>query len=235
MRRISLIASVFAVLALAGCAVGPNYKRPRVSIPEKWTVAPARGTSSKQPTTDEWWSSFNDPELNSLIERAVKRNLDLKLALERVEEARAARGVARSGYFPSVDADASTVRLRGGFNQGVIRALPSSNNMNASPSLISPFETNVFQGNLSAIWELDVFGAIRRGVQASRADMVAQQENRRDVLVILLGDVGNNYAQLRGFQRRLQIADKNIQTQHETLELTEARAKAGLVTLGSGV
>lgn len=230
MRRLSFITAFFSVLVSAGCAVGPNYERPRVSVPEQWTVAPARGTSSKQQATDEWWSSFNDPELNSLVERAVERNLDLKLALERVEEARAASGVARSGYFPTVNADVSAARLRGGFNQGVIRAVPSSNNTNASPSLISPFETNVFQGNLSASWELDVFGGIRRGVQASRADVVAQRENQHDVLVILLGDVGQGYAQLRGFQRRLEIANKNIKTQQETLDLTTARAKAGLAT-----
>jgi NodT family efflux transporter outer membrane factor (OMF) lipoprotein len=158
----------------------------------------------------------------------VKRNLDLKLALERVEEARAARGVSRSNYFPQINADVSAVRLRGGFNQGVIRAVPSSNNPNAS--FFSPFETNVFQGNLSASWELDVFGGIRRGVEAATADVAAQEENRRDVQVILLGDVGNTYAQLRGLQRRLEIANKNINTQQETLDLTTERAKAGLAT-----
>ena len=160
----------------------------------------------------------------------MERNLDLKLALERVQEARAASGVARSGYFPSIDADVSATRLRGGINQGVIRAVPSSVGPNARASLISPFETNVFQGNLGASWELDVFGGVRRSVQASRADVAAAEENRRDVLVILLGDVGRTYAQLRGFQRRLEIANKNIKTQQETLDLTTARAKAGLAT-----
>jgi len=247
-------------LLLAGCAVGPKYKRPQVSIPKQWTVAPARGTSIKpgikeseprplgsglyeesplahargsEPThsfTDDWWSSFQDPELNSLIERAVSRNLDLKLALERIQEARAARGIAASGYFPSIDANASATRLRGGINQGVVRAVPSSADPKARPSLISPFETTSFQGNLSASWELDVFGGIGRGVQAAAADAVAAEENRRDVIVILLGDVSRVYAQLRGFQRRLEIANKNIKTQQETLDLTTVRAKAGLAT-----
>src|SRR6266852_6004903 len=230
MRRPSSILLVISIPLLAGCAVGPNYKRPQAAVPTQWTVAPTRGTETKSPETDEWWASFQDPELNSLVERSASRNLDLKLALERVEEARAANGVARSGYFPSVNADVSAARLRGGINQGVIRAVPSSNNTNASPSLISPFETNVFQGSLSASWELDVFGGVRRGVQASRADVAAQEENRRDVLVILLGDVGSNYTHLRGFQRRLEIADKNIETQQETLDLTRARTKAGLAT-----
>jgi outer membrane protein, multidrug efflux system len=217
-------------LLLSGCVVGPNYKRPNVSIPEEWTVAPARGTTAKPLVNDEWWSAFQDPELNSLIERAAERSLDLKLALERVQEARAARGIARSGYFPSIDANASATRLRGGLAQGVIRAVSPSSDPNARPSLISPFETNLFQANLSAAWELDVFGGIRRGVEAATADVVAAEENRRNVLVILFGDVGRVYAQLRGFQRRLEIANKNIGTQQDTLDLTTARAKAGLAT-----
>jgi len=229
-KGLSSVVAVFSFLLLAGCAVGPSYKRPQVAVPGQWTAAPARGTSTKPPETDEWWASFQDSELNSLIERAVRRNLDLKLALERVVEARAARGIARSGYFPSVGANASATRLRGGISQGVIRAVPSSADPTARPSLISPFETNSFQGNLSASWELDVFGGTRRGVQAATADVAAAEENRHDVLVILLGDVGRVYAQLRGFQRRLEIANKNIQTQQDTLDLTTARAKAGLAT-----
>jgi outer membrane protein, multidrug efflux system len=228
-KRASAIVAL-SILPLASCAVGPNYKRPTVSVPHQWTVEASRGTSTKPPTTDEWWSSFHDPELNSLIERSVKWNLDLKLALERVQEARAARGISRSSYFPRVDADVSAVRLRGGFNQGVVRAVPSSNNPNVAPSFFSPFETNVFQGNLSASWELDVFGGIRHGVEAATADIAAQEENRRDVLVILLGDLGQTYAQLRGYQRRLEIANENIKTQQDTLDLTTVRAKAGLAT-----
>jgi len=218
----SSIAPLFSFLLLAGCAVGPNYKRPQVSVPQQWTVAPARGTSTKPLQTDEWWSSFQDPELNSLIERAVDRNLDLKLALERVQEARAARGIARSGYFPSVDASASSTRNR----QRVIAA-PSG--QRTAPAFV-PIEYNNFQSSLGASWELDVFGGTRRGVQAATANVAAAEENRRDVLVILLGDVGRVYAQLRGFQRRLEIANKNIKTQQDTLDLTTARAKAGLAT-----
>ncbi|HVH73085.1 MAG TPA: efflux transporter outer membrane subunit [Candidatus Dormibacteraeota bacterium] len=212
---------VFTSLLVAGCAVGPNFKRPQAAVPSQWTVAPTRGTGTKSPETDDWWASFQDPELNSLVERSVSRNLDLKLALERVQEARAARGIARSGYFPSVDGAASGTRNR----QKVIAPVGPQN----SP-VFAPVEFNNFQGGLSASWELDVFGGTRRSVQAATADMTAAEENRRDVLVILLGDVGRVYAQLRGFQRRLEIANKNIKTQQDTLDLTSARAKAGLAT-----
>jgi multidrug efflux system outer membrane protein len=224
-----LFTSAIALL-LSGCAVGPEYRRPQVAIPQQWTVTPARGTTTGGVPADEWWSSFQDSELDSLVERAIDRNLDLKLALERVTEARAARGVVRSDYFPSVDAGVSATRIRGGINQGVIRAVPSSADPNARPSLISPFETNSFQGSLGASWELDVFGGTRRSVQAATADLAAAEENRRDVLVILLGDVGRTYADLRGFQRRQEIANENIAAQQDTLDLTTARARAGLAT-----
>ena len=213
------LAMVFSV-AGTGCAVGPNYKRPQVAVPSQWTVAAARGTSTKPIEKDEWWSSFQDPELNSLIERAAAQNLDLKLTLDRVDEARAARGIVRSGYFPSMDASASATRNR----QRVIAPV-SQNSVN-----IVPVEFNNFQGALGASWELDVFGGIRRGVQAASAEVAAAEENLRDVRVILFGDVGRVYAQLRGFQRRLEIANKNIKTQQDTLDLTQAREKAGLAT-----
>jgi outer membrane protein, multidrug efflux system len=220
MRRSSWTSFVISTLLLAGCAVGPNYKRPQVAVPRQWTVAAARGTSAKPIEKEEWWSSFQDAELSSLIERAAKQNLDLKLALERVEEARAARGIARSAYFPSIDASASATRNR---QRVIAPVVPGS-------VKIVPAEYNNFQGGLGASWELDVFGGIRRGVQAASADVAAAEENGRDVRVILLGDVGRVYAQLRGFQRRLEIANKNIKTQQDTLDLTRARAKAGLAT-----
>src|SRR5713226_4440646 len=219
MRRSSWTSFVISTLLLAGCAVGPNYKRPQVAVPRQWTVAAARGTAPTPIEKDDWWSSFQDPELNSLVERSAKENLDLKLALERVQEARAARGVARSGHFPSIDGAASATRNR---QRIIVPAGPQKS------AVIVPFEYNNFQGGFAASWGLDVFGGIRRSVQAATADMTAAEENRRDVLIILLGDVGRVYAQLRGFQRRLEIANKNIKTQQETLDLTSARAKAGL-------
>ncbi len=82
MRRPSSILLVISIPLLAGCAVGPNYKRPQAAVPTQWTVAATRGTETKSLETDEWWASFQDPELNSLVERSASRNLDLKLALE---------------------------------------------------------------------------------------------------------------------------------------------------------
>src|SRR5712692_1877231 len=136
---------------------------------------------------------------------------------------RAARGIVKSSFYPSVQGTASASRFRE-------RAFVATGSATAPRVSVVPVEANSFQGGLEAAWELDVFGRIRRATQAATADVTAAEENRRDVLVILLGDVGRVYAQLRGFQRRLEIANKNIKTQQDTLDLTSARAKAGLAT-----
>jgi multidrug efflux system outer membrane protein len=181
--------------------------------------------ASADPAVEQWWKSFHDPELDSLIERAVRANLDLKIAASRLLEARAARGVARSGLLPSVETSESQQRLRGGLNQGIFRP-----NAGSQSSLLAPFETNVFQQGFDASWEIDLFGGKRHALEAATADVAATEEARRDTLVSLLADVARNYGELRGIQRRLEIAGHNITLQTDTLDLTKVRAEAGLGT-----
>ena len=212
--------ALVGLLFLTGCAVGAKYKRPAVAIPQQWTVNEAHGTNTGA-VDDPWWNSFHDSEFESLISRATKANLDLKLASARVAEARALRGVAKSGLFPSVSAGVSATRTR----QRVIAAPAAA----GSPKLV-PIEINNFQGGFDASWEVDVFGRVRRGLQAATADAAAVTEYRRDVLVAVLAEVGRSYAELRGYQLRLEIAEKNIAIQQDTLDLTKARTAAGLAT-----
>ena len=214
----SLIAGV---LLLSGCAVGPEYKRPTVSVSQNWTVNQSPEINTNEPT-EQWWTTFNDAEFSRLIERAVKANLDLRIAAARVVEARASSGIAKSGLFPSVNATTSASRNR----QRVIATSPGSH---GSPLLV-PVEFNNYQGGFDASWELDVFGRIRRDLQAANADALAVTEARRAVLVTVLGDTGRSYVELRGLQLRLDIAEKNINIQQDTLDLTQSRAKAGLAT-----
>ena len=104
MKGASPFAAAALLCVLAGCAVGPNFHRPQAEVPATWTTLAVRGASSGvEPQTDLWWKSFKDPELDSLIERAVAANYDLKLATARVDEARAANGLARSDYYPQVN------------------------------------------------------------------------------------------------------------------------------------
>src|SRR5215472_15373956 len=212
---------VVTILFLSGCAVGPRYKRPATPVLNEWSVDQARGTTTGEPA-EQWWKSFNDPQFDMLVQQAIQANLDLQLAAARVAEARAARGVAKSELFPSVEATAAASRNR----QRVI-APPAGPQRSGQ---IVPIEFNNFQGGFDAAWEVDVFGRIRRGLQAASADATAAAEARRAVLVAVLGELGRSYAELRGFQLRLDIANKNILIQQDTLNLTQARAKAGLAT-----
>jgi multidrug efflux system outer membrane protein len=177
------------------------------------------------PAMEQWWRSFHDTELDSLIERAMHANLDLKMAASRLLEARAARGVARAGLLPSVEASESQQRVRGGLTQGIFRP-----NAGSQSSLLAPFETNIFQQGFDASWEIDFFGGKRHALEAATADAAATEEARRDTLVILLAEVARNYSELRGAQRRLEIAGSNIRLQADSLELTKVRAEAGLGT-----
>jgi outer membrane protein, multidrug efflux system len=188
--------------------------------PTGWATTSARGTVPQQPPTPEWWTSFQDAELTQLVQRAVVNNLDLKLAATRVEEARAVRGIEKSALYPSVAAGTSVTRQR--------QRVPTVTS--TGPSAFRALELNDFRIGFDSSWELDVFGRIRDEVKAATNDFRAAEEDRRDVLVILLGDLATTYADLRGFQLRLQIAEGNIQSQKDTVALTQARAKAGLAT-----
>jgi outer membrane protein TolC len=158
--------------------------------------------------------------LAQLVQCAVASNLDLKLAAARVEEARAVRGIEKSSLYPSLAAGTSVTRQR-----ERVPVVTSSGS-----SAFQALELNNFQIGFDSSWELDVFGRIRNEVKAATNDLRAAEEDRRDVLVILLGDLATTYADLRGFQLRLQIAERNIQSQTDTVALTQARAKAGLAT-----
>src|SRR5215471_7641689 len=221
MIKPALTTLMAGVLLLAGCTVGPRFKRPEASVPPQWSVDQVRGTNTHQPE-EQWWTSFNDPEFDKLVRQAVEANLDLKLAAARLDEAKAARGIVRSQFFPSIEAAATATRNRQGF------ILPIAGTLGTVRRV--PVEFNNFEGGFDASWEVDVFGRIRQGVKAATADVAATAEARRDILVTVLGEVGRSYAELRGFQLRLEIAKKNIAIQEDTLELTKARAAAGLAT-----
>jgi NodT family efflux transporter outer membrane factor (OMF) lipoprotein len=215
--------AVLSIL-LTGCAVGPNYHRPLVSTPGQWTASNAQGTKAGAPVdVDQWWHSFHDAELDSLIQRAVTANYDLAQASARVSEARASLGTARSEYSPQINAGTSATRDR----QIGVSLVPVQG---GAAAVRRPYESSQYSVDSSLSWEVDLFGRIRRGVEAARADLTAAEQDRRNVLVALLGDVGRYYANLRGDQLRLEIAEKNIAIAEETLSLTRALVRGGQST-----
>jgi len=163
-------------LALAGHAAESRKPVPEVSMPAAFQeLSAAVGTSSRSSELTQWWKEFRDPVLDSLILHAIETNLDLRIAASRVVEARAAAGIARSALLPSLSQNASANRIRGGFSQGVVRVdgAPSSAQ---NDSFVSPFETGIIQTGFEARWEVDLFGGLRKNLDAAKADAVAAKE-----------------------------------------------------------
>ena len=216
-------------LSLVGCAVvGPNYVRPEVQVPADWNSEAAVHSDSKRAdikTLAQWWSTFDDPELTSLIERAIQNNTDLRKAKARVREARARRGVRRAALFPSVDASGSLQHTRSSAQTG-INPLSAGSNAQVGGTA----ESDLYSTSFDASWELDLFGGKRRDVEASQADLKASEDDLNDVLVSLIGEVASSYVDLRSFQTRLSIAEANRDTQQETYQIVQWRREAGLTT-----
>jgi NodT family efflux transporter outer membrane factor (OMF) lipoprotein len=157
-----------------------------------------------------------------LVTRAIAANLDLRQAQARVRQARAARGVVAAGLWPSLDASGSYRRSYGG---GVASGVTGGSSTSSSGT--SPGSSDLFQVGLDAAWELDIFGGVRRNVEAADADVQAAEEDRRSVLVSLVAEVGSSYIDLRGLQQQLVIARQNLQAQQHTAEITRKRHEAG--------
>ena len=178
--------AVRSVLFLCGLILvfGPNVRAQTEESTKTWAATSFRGVSTKQPPNADWWNSFHDEELTRLIRRGVANNLDLRLAAARVDEARAARGVAKSAFYPSVGVTTSAERLR----ERVPVFNPSTNT-----AAFHPVELNNFQLGFDSAWEIDVFGRIRNDVKAASANVRSAEENRRDVLVVLLAEIARSY------------------------------------------
>lgn len=202
------------MLLFSGCAtVGPDYVGPNTSLPATWYSELKRGLDARETnpqTLATWWSTLNDPVLSGLIVRAVAGNLDLKKARARFREARASRGIAKAGLFPTLDAAGSASWSRSSENTGTGKT------------------GGLYSANFDADWELDVFGGVRRSVEASQADLEASQEDLRDVYVSLLAEVALNYVEVRTFQDRIVVAEATLAAMNETSQLTLWRYQVGL-------
>ncbi len=210
-----------AVGSVAGCTVGPNYHLPESNPPAQWSETLAGGETNNSPSIATWWKSFNDTELDSLVERAVRSNLDLRIAEARVRESRAQRGVVEADLWPSVDASGSYARERMSANQPLLGPL-------LPPGV--PLSNDVYQAGFDASWELDVFGGTRRAVEAADAGIAAAVYSRQDVQVTLVSEVARNYVEARSFQRRLEIARENIKAQQDAVALASDRFQHGLTS-----
>jgi NodT family efflux transporter outer membrane factor (OMF) lipoprotein len=211
-------------IGLIGCTVGPDYQSPEVreesrrSAPDGGSV-PSRTVQSAGDIA--WWKSFRDSQLSSLVEKLVAQNLDLKTAAERVIQSVAQRQVAVSQGLPHIDGQSSTTYNRQSPN-GTLSLL--------TPAPGAPLEYGLFRDGLTSSWQLDLFGRVRRAVEAADASTLAAVENRHGVALAAVAELVQSYMQLRGTQNRLGIAKRNLRLAEENVELVNTRFGNGVAT-----
>ena len=230
-------ARVLLVLALAGCTVGPDYHQPDSQAPTQFNDAmrasAAASTVTMQSEPDpRWWHSFHDPELDSLIDRAIADNLTLRMAVLRIAQGRAQTQIAGAAGLPSISATASYNRQQLGL-KGLLQSNNASDQVKDSDEASRVLDqitqpTGLFQVGFDASWELDLFGRVRRSEEAAQAQTDQVIESRNDALVSLQAEVAQSYAQLRGAQAMREVLLNELKVARDTLDLTESRQRTGL-------
>ena len=216
---------VVLALAAAGCvSVGPDYRAPEQVVSPAWHTqlkGGLTGDASDSPALTQWWSSLGDSKLTDLIERAVAANPDIRKAKSRIRQARASLRIAQASFFPAVDSSASAARTRSSENLGPGWTNSTTGSMGSAYS-------NLYSTGLDASWEIDIFGGVRRSVEAARADVGSTEENLNDVLVSLLAETASNYIDVRSYQSRIAAVSANAGSQNETYQITLWRSEAGI-------
>ena len=214
MRR--LLALILTTTLLAGCMMGPDYARPPVDAPKAFLYEPKEVADT---VNTQWWRQFNDPVLDQLIAEALANNLNVKVAAANVEQAAGVLTQTRSALFPQVGYDGAAGRAR-------------STEAGASPELarLVPNPQNSYQALLSASWEIDLWGRIRRLSEASRANLLATDEARRGVILSLVASVASNYLTLRGLDEQLAVSKATLATYSESVRLFELQFQYGQVS-----
>lgn len=209
MRKLAFAIS----LGLAGCAVGPNYNQPETPVDAQFANSGAASYSPDEVQT-QFWTTFNEPLLTKLVDQALAANKDLEIARANLRASRAARGLTQFDLFPAVTAGGSRLKVRQSEHQ--LPGVPEDQR-----------EFDDVDAGFDAAWEIDLFGRVRRGVEAARAEEQAAVAQLRDAQVTVTAEVARNYFLLRGLQDQLGVAIRNSENQRQTLSLTEARLDAG--------
>ena len=213
-----LLIAASSLLLLNGCSVGPNYHQPKTQTDAAF-VNGAQTNVAAADISITWWRGFNDAELNSLVDRALATNQDLRIATARVREERALRSGAIADFGPVPEGTAAWTK-----------SLQSSSALKGFTLPLKDRENELYDVGFDATWEIDIFGRVRRSMEAANADLASAVASRRDVMVTLISEVARNYFELRGAQNQLQVARDNAENQRQTVDLTEAKLKAGSVS-----
>ena len=214
----ALLLGLLPIMLLgAGCAVGPNYKRPIVDVPGTYrggmpqdAVPPAAESLGDQ----KWWEVFQDKELQDLIHTALQQNYDVRIAATRILEAQAQLGITRADQFPTISAGAQAVNQR-----------------NPRGKFFPAYETSANQVDLSLAWELDFWGKYRRATESARANLLANQWAREGVVSTLVSDVATAYFELRALDLQLEISKRTLASRQDSLQLTQTLANGGATSM----
>ncbi len=216
--KIRLLAALTAALTLSGCAIGPDYLRPSAWLPDYFREKPAADVpvaqAEREPVNAEWWTLFNDPALNALVQQALAANQDLQAAAARLEAAEAAAREAGADYLPRLDlgANAGRSRISGETYSGQRSGAATFNNRRAAASLS---------------YELDLWGRIRRANEAARAEALASRFGRDSLRLTLLGQVTGEYLTLRSLDAQLAVTQDTLASREKSLKIVQARMDAG--------
>ena len=216
--RKAIILIFFAAVALAGCMVGPDYKRPTLDMPQSWRFEEA---AAKDTANTEWWGQFDDPVLNDLIRIALQENKDAKIAAARVEQFLGQYGTTRAALFPQVGAAASASRERTSLNTG---PTPLEKISNVDRTF------NNYEIYLNAAWEIDLWGKLRRATEAARADLLSTEEARRAVILTLVSSVAGSYVNLRDLDKQYEIAKQTAGVREKSYKLFKLRFEGGVIS-----
>jgi multidrug efflux system outer membrane protein len=239
-RRAGLVAAtsvaVLFATTLSGCTtVGLNFERPKPSLPAGWSATPSPAAASRtgtEPLTDAtWWAAFGDPTLTSLIERAASANLDLKAASLRIAEARDQRAIVATGAWPAANASAAWQGQRLSENTPTGRLFSLVGDIPGLPpgaAMSNP--SGQYMLGFDAVWEVDLFGRVRRSVQAADAEVAATVEERHGAEVSLQAEIARAYIDLRGAQLRRAVAVESLATARDLLHVARDRRRLGLST-----
>jgi multidrug efflux system outer membrane protein len=196
--------------ALAACTVGPNYKRPEAFVDTKFASAETSTYATTEDIQAQFWRQFSDDTLDQLVSEALTENHDLRIALTHLVEARGARRESMFNLAPTVTAAADHQT----------QLLPAA-------QAGFPLRVSYYDAGFDATWELDLFGQVRRGIEARSAQFQAAEAGLRDAQVSVIAEVARTYFELRGEQTQLAVAERNVVNQTDTLKLTQARLDAG--------
>lgn len=209
MRKVILLSIL--TLVLAGCRLGPDYRRPAVETPQSWRY---EAEEAQDVANTSWWKQFDDPVLNELILTALRENRDLKIAAARVNEYQGRLMIARSDLFPHASAS-------------------GEGSVNRVQEKLSSFTANPYhkyQAAFGSSWELDIWGRYRKATEAARADLLATEEGRRGVILSLCSSVAAGYVNLRDLDNQLLIAKGTAESNGKTLDLFRIRAAGGVIS-----